>query len=126
MSIVIAMAYKIGPSCLIGLSFLALTSVSATAATAEPVDVSQLDKAELRSLFHSPAFNKPCPLTVYSEDMSAIAHSRRAALPSSPAPAIQAPQPEFSNIRAYLRSQHFVLSDGLVDYGDVLAASEKL
>ena len=123
---VISMTRKVGIPRLTGLSFLALTTLSATVAMAEPVDVSQLDRAELRNLFHSPEYNKICPLMVYSEDISATAPSRRAALSPSPAPAIQAPRPEFSTIRAYLHSPHFVVSDGLVDYGDVLAVSEKL
>jgi hypothetical protein len=97
---------------------LLFAGFSPVAAVADPVDVSKMDTAALRTLFHSPAFRAVCPLDVYSDDYTGISAPSHAALAPSPAQAKSAGESATSVIREMLRNPEFVSSDGLDTYGE--------
>ena len=100
------------------LSVLLSAGLSPIAVAADPADVSALDGAEIQALFHSPALNAVCPLTVYSEDYIDPSAPNHAALAPSPAQANPAGKSATSVIREMLRNPEFVSSDGLDTYGE--------
>jgi hypothetical protein len=85
---------------------------------AAAVENPTLDSAALRALFHSPAFNAVCPLTVYSDDFTNAGATSRAALAPSPAQAKSTGETATSVIREMLRNADFVFPDGLDAYGE--------
>jgi hypothetical protein len=110
--------------CIFAISMLIFGGFSPVVAVAEPVDVSNLDTAALRALFHGPAFSVACPLVVYGEDYSSTAATRRAALVPSGTHANPPSRPAASIIREMLRSPDFASPDGLDDYGDEFASAQ--
>jgi hypothetical protein len=98
--------------CVCGVSMLIFAGFLPVATVADPVDVSNLDTAALRALFHSPNFSTVCPLEVYGEDYSNTEERRSAALHH-----IQADKDTTrrvsSNVREVLRSRDLVPSDGV-------------
>lgn len=113
---------------LTALSICALAILASPNAIAGPAGVSEPGNTDWRALFQSAKYNKPCPLTVYSEDMSGIAPSRRAALSPLPEPGPERRSTKAASdiIRDYAHGADFVGIDDLAAYGDDFSRPEKL
>jgi len=113
---------------LIALSIFGLASVASPAAIAGPAETSGPGKTAWRAMFQQAKYNIPCPLTVYSEDMSQPAPIRHAnRLPEHiPAPTEHAGDAASEIIRDYVRGPGFVGADNLATYAEDLSRAGKL
>ena len=113
---------------LIALSIFGLASVASPAAIAGSTETSGLGKTLGSAMFQHAKYNIPCPLTVYSEDMSqpaSIRHANR--LPERiPAPTEHADEAASEIVRDYVRGPGFVGADNLATYAEDLSRAEKL
>jgi hypothetical protein len=110
------------------LGIFALASLAPLAAKAESESVTVSGETNWRATFQDAKYNKPCPLTVYSDDMSVPTSERRAVLSPAPAKALEerAGKAASEDVFEYVRSPDFVGADDLGAYAEDLSRGGKL
>jgi hypothetical protein len=103
---------------------LGFIGISPVAAVAAPLDVSNMDAAALRAMFHGPAFASVCPLDVYDEDYSSTTAARRAVLAPEQQHTVKPSRSAAAIIQEMLRGSDIGSPDGLDDYGETFTSAK--